>query len=68
MPRKNNRHKQTAPAPFDLRTPEDNKTRYQNKHEAERVAEIAMLQTPGLELDVYESNGGWYLTSSSRRY
>ncbi|MDN5819323.1 MAG: hypothetical protein L0H36_02155 [bacterium] len=68
MPRKNNRQKQTPQTPFRFIAPEDNKTRYKNKHEAERVAEIAMLQNPGLALDVYHTNGGWYLTSNKNNY
>ena len=66
MPRKNNRHKQIPQQPFSFVASEDNKTRYKNRHEAERAAEIAMLQKPGLELDIYESNGGWYLTSRTK--
>ncbi len=39
------------------------KTRYRNKKDAEKAAEMQMLIVPSLELTVYQGiDGGWYLT------
>lgn len=60
MPRHKKPIEYIPPKPRD---PEAGKTRYPNKKAAENVAEIQMLQNPGLELSVYQENdGGWYLT------
>jgi hypothetical protein len=60
MPRRRKDIKYIIPKPHD---PEVGKTRYPSKKAAENIAEIQMLQKPGLELSVYQENdGGWYLT------
>lgn len=42
---------------------EGGKVRYKNREDAEKAAELRMLQHPELELTVYQAlDGGWYLT------
>ncbi len=61
MPRRNRPIKHT---PYQPPENEQAKMRYPTKRAAEQAAEIRMLQTPNLELTVYQgTNGGWYLTS-----
>ncbi|MDB5176536.1 MAG: iviTM7 [Candidatus Saccharibacteria bacterium] len=60
MPRRKKDIKYIPPKPHD---PEAGKKRYPTKKMAETAAETQMLQIPGLELTVYQTeNGGWYLT------
>ncbi|GEM_PF-215596 len=60
MPR---RHKPVKHSPYRKVNNEASKRRYPSKITAERAAEVAMLQYPGLELSVYQgSDRGWYLT------
>jgi len=60
MPRRNKPIKHTRYSPINN---DAKKVRYPNKKAAENAAEIRMLQTPGLELSVYQGNdNGWYLT------
>jgi hypothetical protein len=43
------------------------KKRYRTHHEAQKAAEMQMLQHPGLELTVYQdTDRGWYLTSKKQ--
>lgn len=61
MPRKN---KPIKHSPYRPLKNERTKTRYPTERAAEQAAEIRMLQTPNLELAVYQgTDGGWYLTS-----
>lgn len=60
MPRRKKPIEYIPPKPITSETP---KKRYPTKKVAENIAEIQMLQNPGLELSVYQGdNGGWYLT------
>jgi hypothetical protein len=60
MPR---RHKPVKHSTYRKVNNEASKRRYPSKITAERAAEVAMLQYPGLELSVYQgSDRGWYLT------
>jgi hypothetical protein len=61
MPRRNS--KPPKHLPFNPPNNERAKTRYKNKKDAEKAAELQMLIVPGLELSVYQGlDLGWYLT------
>jgi hypothetical protein len=61
------RHKLSKPSPYRKVVTSADKKRYHTKKEAENIAEVQMLQNPGLELFVYKgSDGGWYLTRQQR--
>jgi hypothetical protein len=61
MPRRNSKPQKHIP--FNPPNNERAKTRYPNKKEAEKAAELQMLIVPRLELSVYQGmDGGWYLT------
>ena len=60
MPRRN---KSPKHVPFRPALPNQNKTRFATKRQAEAAAEHQMLLKPDLELFVYQDiDGGWYLT------
>ncbi len=64
MPRRNKPAKHIPYRPVNR---EVNKVRYATKAAAESAADLRMLQNMSLELSVYQgSDGGWYLTSSSK--
>jgi hypothetical protein len=65
MPRRNN---QPPHRPFQQSTTCEEKRRFLNKVEAERAAEIQMLQQHNLELSVYQCKQchGWHLTRQAR--
>jgi hypothetical protein len=64
MPRKNKAVSYTRTIYTPLKSP---KKRYRTHHEAQKAAEMQMLQHPGLELTVYQdTDRGWYLTSKKQ--
>ncbi len=58
------KHKLIKRSPYrKINSEEQTKKRYPTRKSAEDIAEVQMLQNPGLELFVYEGpDGGWYLT------